>query len=108
MSFDLYPTFVAAAGGSVPRGTQLSGTNLLPFVDGSRASGSPHDVLFWKAEQGYAVRWGEWKLGKHEVLPERPTGVPQRLAQVETPSSCLLLGAVQSAYRHRSVRSMPF
>ena len=62
MSFDLYPTFVAAAGGSVPRGTQLSGTNLLPFVDGSRASGSPHDVLFWKAEQGYAVRWGEWKL----------------------------------------------
>ena len=63
MSFDLYSTFLAAAGGIAPNGTELSGANLLPYVDGRADNGSrPHEVLFWKAAQKWAVRRGDWKL----------------------------------------------
>ena len=82
MTFDLFPTFVAAAGGRIPVGTDIDGddapngagasralsnqfllpigVNLLPFLDG-RASGRPHDRLFWGAFSRGAVRQGNMK-----------------------------------------------
>ena len=79
MTFDLFPTFVAAAGGRIPAGTDIDapngagasralsnqfllpiGVNLLPFLDG-RARGRPHDRLFWGAFSRGAVRQGNMK-----------------------------------------------
>ena len=78
MTFDLFPTFVAAAGGRIPAGTDIDapngagasralsnpslhpiGVNLLP-IDG-RAGGRPHDRLFWGAFSRGAVRQGNMK-----------------------------------------------
>lgn len=60
-TMDLYPTFLAAAGGGIPDGTELDGVNLLPFLTGEQ-SGAPHKILFWKNGDNGAVREGDWKL----------------------------------------------
>ncbi|NQU43502.1 sulfatase-like hydrolase/transferase [bacterium] len=60
-TLDLYPTFCAAAGAEVPKGTILDGVNLLPFIQGEK-TGSPHDMLFWYSTESGAIRQGKWKL----------------------------------------------
>jgi len=59
--FDIHVTALAAA--KVPLASQphLDGVNLIPFVTGQQ-SGSPHDILFWRAGRQHAVRMGDWKL----------------------------------------------
>ncbi|MCL4195131.1 MAG: sulfatase-like hydrolase/transferase, partial [Thermoguttaceae bacterium] len=60
-TMDLYPTFLAAAGAPVPKGTKLDGVNLLPHLLGEQPA-APHDILFWKKDEQGAVRSGDWKL----------------------------------------------
>ena len=68
-SLDIVPTTLAIAGAQIQPAWQLDGVNLLPYIVG-RASGVPHDALFWrfkawskKPEQdGWAIRKGEWML----------------------------------------------
>ncbi|MEM6391742.1 MAG: sulfatase-like hydrolase/transferase [Planctomycetota bacterium] len=60
-TMDLYPTFAAAAGVSIPETTKLDGVNLLPYLRGE-AEGDPHDVLYWSIRNRGAVRQGDWKL----------------------------------------------
>jgi arylsulfatase B len=57
-AFDLFATFVHAAGGT-PAGV-VDGVNLLPFLQGR--TGSPHPVLFWGGSKAGAIRKGNWKL----------------------------------------------
>ena len=59
-SLDLLPTALAAAGLPVPATAPLDGVNLLPFLDGTIA-GSPHAVLYWRFQNVWAVRKGDWK-----------------------------------------------
>ena len=40
---------------------KLEGKNLMPFLSGSSA-GPPHDALYWKSGDKWAVRSGDWKL----------------------------------------------
>ena len=54
MSFDLYPTLLAASGASVSAGTSSDGINLLPFLAGNRNGASPHGDLFWKVSSNAA------------------------------------------------------
>ena len=61
MSFDLYPTFCAAAGTTIPEDTICDGVDLLPYLDDLR-KGSPHEILYWKADGMGALRKGDWKL----------------------------------------------
>jgi len=73
MSFDLLPTFIAAAHGRMPAGTDSDGVDLLPYVRGY-SGGSPHDILFWKGEKQGAARMGDWKYlrgyppGSHQLF----------------------------------------
>lgn len=60
-TMDIYPTFLAAAGVTVPAGTKLDGVNLLPHLSGE-SSGAPHEILFWKKDGLGALREGNWKL----------------------------------------------
>lgn len=60
-SMDIFPTAVAAAGGTVSEKWNLDGVNLLPYLTGGK-EGSPHDVLFWRFGTQWAVRSGDWKL----------------------------------------------
>ncbi len=63
ISLDIFPTAVAAAGGTVPDDRPMDGVNLLPYLSGKK-SGAPHEALFWRFGQQAAVRGGNWKLVK--------------------------------------------
>lgn len=60
-TLDLYPTVCAAAGVEIPKGTDVDGVNLIPYLKGE-PEGDPHEALFWKTHNAGAVRHGDWKL----------------------------------------------
>lgn len=71
IQLDILPTVVTAAGGTVEASWKLDGVNLLPYVTGA-ASGRPHETLYWRFGEQWAVRHGDWKLvlGRGATLPE--------------------------------------
>ncbi len=58
-AIDVFPTFLAAAGGD-PSMYELDGLDLLPMV--AQGEASPHGDLFWEMGQQTAMRRGNWKL----------------------------------------------
>ncbi len=61
ISLDILPTAVAAAGGKIGAESKLDGVNLIPYLTGP-SKNPPHDRLFWRFGQQWAIRMGEWKL----------------------------------------------
>jgi autotransporter-associated beta strand protein len=60
--YDLTPTLVTAAGGTVaPEDT--AGVDLFPYLQGAQ-TGDPHQVMFWRNRSFWAVRKGDWKLAR--------------------------------------------
>ena len=64
---DIFPTALAAAGGTPPANLKLDGVNLLPFVTG-KAEGRPHQTLYWRSGQYKVVLDGDWKLQSSDAL----------------------------------------
>ena len=60
-NLDVLPTAVAAAGGKIDPAWKLDGVDLLPFVTGANAA-QPHEVLYWRFGDQWAIRQGDWKL----------------------------------------------
>jgi len=60
---DIFPTTLAAAGMALPKGSQLDGINILPYIMG-KAAGDPHDVLYWRQGPKGALRKEDYKLVK--------------------------------------------
>lgn len=60
IQLDLLPTALAAAGGEVRPEWKLDGVDLLPYLSG-KATGRPHDALFWRMGRHWGVRQGNWK-----------------------------------------------
>ncbi len=58
-ALDVAATTVALAG--LPRDPALDGVDLLPFLTG-KATGEPHEALFWRWRTQAAVLEGRWKL----------------------------------------------
>lgn len=58
-SLELFPTLLAAAGGSPPKGVKLDGFNLLPALEGSTRL--PRRDFFWQRRNEKAARVGQWK-----------------------------------------------
>jgi arylsulfatase A-like enzyme len=65
ISLDIHPTAVAAAGGKIGADAKLDGVNLVPYLKGENKT-PPHDRLFWRFGQQWAVRMGDWKLEKEK------------------------------------------
>jgi arylsulfatase A-like enzyme len=63
IQLDVLPTAMMAAGVTPQSDWKLDGVNLLPFLTG-RASGSPHDALYWRLGDNMAIRMGDYKLVK--------------------------------------------
>lgn len=61
IQLDILPTALAAAGATVDPSWQLDGVNLLPYLEGKQSL-APHDALFWRFGDQWAVRKGDWKL----------------------------------------------
>jgi arylsulfatase A-like enzyme len=58
---DVFPTSVAAAGGSLPKDRIYDGVNLLPYIAGGNKS-DPHGELMWRRRPLVSIRKGDWKL----------------------------------------------
>lgn len=67
-TFDLLPTFFAAAGGNTKELKDIDGVDLLPYISGVNKE-RPHNTLFWKRDARAAMRKGDWKLIR---FPDRP------------------------------------
>jgi len=71
MQLDLLPTLVAAAGGTVDPSWKLDGVNLMPYLTGQN-KGRPHQTLYWRFGEQWAIRDGDWKLVASRVDNNKP------------------------------------
>ncbi len=62
IQLDILPTAIAAAGGEVDSAWKLDGVNLLPFLAGAKTDDRPHESLYWRFGEQWAIRDGDWKL----------------------------------------------
>ena len=67
IQLDVLPTTLAAAGVKADV-SAFDGVDLLPYLTG-RASGPPHDALYWRFGGMMAIRKGDWKLVKTREGP---------------------------------------
>lgn len=65
IQLDIQPTALAAAGVEAKPDAKFDGVNLLPFITG-RASGIPHETLYWRLGEQNAIRHGDWKLVQYD------------------------------------------
>ena len=65
-NLDLLPTAVTAAGGKVEADWKLDGVDLLPYLTGKNAA-PPHEVLYWRFGEQWAIRKGDWKLCANRI-----------------------------------------
>lgn len=62
-ALDIAPTIAATVGIDKPsKGHAFDGVNLLPYLNGDIGDARPHDVLYWRRDNDYAIREGDWKL----------------------------------------------
>lgn len=61
IQLDILPTALAAAGGEAKPEWKLDGVNLLPYLTGENKD-KPHETLYWRYGDQWAVRHGDWKL----------------------------------------------
>lgn len=72
MNLDVLPTIVTAAGGKVDPAWKLDGVDLLPYVTGANKA-RPHEAMYWRYGDQWAVRHGDWKL----VVSRGGSGQPE-------------------------------
>ena len=71
IQLDLLPTALAAAGGKVDSAWKLDGVNLLPYLTGDQ-QGPPHETLYWRFGDQWAIRHGDWKLVVSKIDGPQP------------------------------------
>ena len=66
-ALDLAPTIVQMAGGAAAR-KGFDGVDLLPFLRGEKL-GRPHETMFFRRDNDYAIRVRDWKLAWNNGAP---------------------------------------
>jgi arylsulfatase A-like enzyme len=61
IQLDILPTALAAAGMKADPAWKLDGVDLLPYAT-DEDDGRPHETLYWRFGNQWAVRHGDWKL----------------------------------------------
>lgn len=61
IQLDLLPTAIHAAGGEVDPAWKLDGVDLMPYLTGEKSS-KPHETLYWRFGEQWAIRHGDHKL----------------------------------------------
>ncbi|WP_459557324.1 sulfatase family protein [Lacunimicrobium album] len=72
IQLDVLPTLITAAGGKVDHDWNLDGVDLMPYLTGKKAT-PPHESLFWRYGEQWAVRHGDYKL----VVGDEGSGSPE-------------------------------
>lgn len=98
MNLDVMPTCLAAAGSPMEASAGVDGLDLIPYLTGKNPA-SPHETMYWRFGEQWAVRHGDWKLvvskggnGKPELYnlvkdigesTDLATGDPKRVADMQ-------------------------
>jgi arylsulfatase A-like enzyme len=61
IQLDILPTALAAAGAPAGAEAKLDGVDLLPYLSGENKE-RPHETLYWRFGNQWAIRHGDWKL----------------------------------------------
>jgi arylsulfatase A-like enzyme len=61
IQLDILPTALAAAGAPADAEAKLDGVDLLPYLTGENDA-RPHETLYWRFGNQWAIRHGDWKL----------------------------------------------
>jgi arylsulfatase A-like enzyme len=61
IQLDILPTALAAAGAPADADPKLDGVDLLPYLTGENEE-RPHETLYWRFGNQWAIRHGDWKL----------------------------------------------
>ena len=62
-SLDIIPTIMARFDVTRPSGVPFDGVDLMPYVAGcSYLDDRPHQTMYWRRGEDYAIRDGDWKL----------------------------------------------
>jgi arylsulfatase A-like enzyme len=72
IQLDILPTALAAAGAKIDPAWKLDGVDLRPYFTGEKTD-RPHESLYWRFGQQWAVRHGDMKL----VVANRGSGKPE-------------------------------
>lgn len=73
IQLDIHATALAAAGVAPQPEWKLDGVNLLPFLEGKKAT-PPHAALYWRFGEQMAIRQGDWKLVRADLATDKPFG----------------------------------
>ena len=71
IQLDILPTAISAAGTQLDPNWKIDGVNLLPYLTGEETS-APHQTLYWRIGQQWAIRHGDWKLVVSRVDGSEP------------------------------------
>jgi arylsulfatase A-like enzyme len=71
IQLDILPTAVVAAGGPIDAAWKLDGVDLMPYLTGKK-TGQPHEVLYWRFGDQWAIRKGDWKLVASRIDGKEP------------------------------------
>ncbi len=63
---DIFSTIAGASGAKLPSDRVIDGVNLLPYITG-KATGRPHQTMFWRSGQYKVVLDGDYKLQSNEA-----------------------------------------
>jgi arylsulfatase A-like enzyme len=72
LNLDVFPTMMAAAGGKISDSDMLDGVDLAPFLTGANKA-RPHETIYWRFGQQWAIRHGDLKL----VVARGGSGKPE-------------------------------
>ncbi len=61
IQLDILPTCLVAAGAEIDAAWKLDGVDLMPYLTGKNTS-RPHESLYWRFGNQWAIRHGDWKL----------------------------------------------
>jgi arylsulfatase A-like enzyme len=70
-NLDILPTSIVAAGGTVDPAWKLDGVDLMPYITGKNTA-RPHETLYWRFGDQWAIRHGDWKLVASRIDKNMP------------------------------------
>ena len=73
-ALDLFPTLIAAVGGTLPPNIMLDGEDIMPVLTGRVKERRSHLMLYFDNRYVQAARYGNWKIhvARWERAPEHP------------------------------------
>jgi arylsulfatase A-like enzyme len=72
IALDIFPTVLTATGLKPPENQPIDGVDLAPFITGKQPAGAgPHETLYWRYGEKWAIRDGDLKLTHAEAGPPK-------------------------------------